>query len=124
MQTDCVFLRKGGESDRKVTEKPYMRINHYGPGRQMEDPYPDPAVWCNVEDISPMQTGDLVWNGCTADSKQGRASIGRFAILWTKDGEHQYLIVICLKSGGASIKLADADLQAILTSLEPSNAAV
>lgn len=117
VKTDCVFLRKGGESDWKVTEKPYIRIEYYGPDRQMEEPIPDADLCRNVEELPPMQLGDLVWNGYTADDYQGRARIGRFAILWTENGDHKYQVFVWFESGGEFISLEDRDLQAILASV-------
>lgn len=117
VKTDCVFLRKGGESDWNAAEKPYIRIEQYSPDDPMEAGTV-PELWRDVEEIQPMTFGDLVWYGYTGDDYHGRANIGRFAVLWTEPEGYQ--LIICFESGGDSISLEDRDLQAILAGILPS----
>ena len=113
VKTDGVFLRKGGESDWKVTEKPYIRIDCYGAGEWENQP-PDESLYRNVEQLPPMELGGLLWEGYTADNYQGKAKIGSQAVLWTEDGIYTYQVLVWFKSGGDSISLDDGDVQAIL----------
>lgn len=119
VMTDCVFLRKGGESDWKVTEKPYIRIDCYGAG-EIDTQIPEEDLKHDPEMIDPMELGDLVWRGYTADSYQGRACIGRFATLWAEDGVYTYQVFVWFESGGERISLEDRDLQAILAGVSAS----
>lgn len=116
MKTDCVFLRKGGESDWKVTEKPYIRIDCYGAG-EIDLQIPEEDLQHDPEEVAPMELGTLIWSGYTADSYQGKANIGRFAVLWAEDEEQIYQAFVWFESGGESISLEDRDLQAILASV-------
>lgn len=120
VKTDCVFLRKGGGSDRHVFEKPYIRIDYYSPDKQMERQAADGVLQRNAEDITPLHLGEFVWSGYTADDYQGNACIGRFAVLWTEKNGHKFQVFVWFRSGGESIALEDRDLQAILSGLEPS----
>ena len=113
VKTDCVFLRKGGQSDWKVTEKPYIRIQCY-------EQLPQEDLPADARELAPMELGDLVWNGYTADSYQGRAKIGKYALLWAADGVYTYQVFVWFKSGGERICLEDRDLQAILASVTHS----
>lgn len=119
VMTDCVFLRKGGESDWKVTEKPYIRIDCYGAGEWENQP-PDESLYRNVEQLPPMELGGLLWEGYTADNYQGKAKIGSQAVLWTEDGIYTYQALVWFKSGGDSISLDDGDVQAILAGVSAS----
>lgn len=120
IKSDCLFLRKGGKSDWHVSEKPYIRIDYFGPGSQMEKPLPDEAVERNVQQLQPFVLGELLWSGYTAESYHGRACIGRFVILWAENGDHKFCVCIWLESGGEKVALEDPDVQMILAGLAPS----
>ena len=121
VKTDCFFLNKGGERDWHVSQKPYIRLEHFGPGEEIDEPIPDPALERDVEECPALRFGDLTWNGYAANSYHGRARIGRFAILWTEKDNHKYQAFVWFQSGGEGIRLEDADLQAILASLAPAD---
>ena len=89
----------------------------------MDEPVPDPALERDMEEYLPMQFGDLIWNGYAADNYHGKARIGRFATLWAERDGHKYLALVCFKSGGESVRLEDADVQAILASVAPTDGA-
>ena len=116
VKTDCVFLRKGGESDRNAFEKPYIRIEYC----KTEPKIPNQELFSNIEPLEPFKLGDLTWNGYTADEYHGKAHIGRFADMWAECGECFFHTFIWFESGGDSIKLSDPDVQMILASLSPA----
>lgn len=116
VMTDCVFLRKGGESDWKVTEKPYIRIECYSEEREQRQ-IPQEYLQHNAREVVPMELGRLTWQGYTADDYQGRVNLGRFAVLWAEDEQYIYQVYIWFESGGEKISLEDRDLQAILASV-------
>jgi len=121
VKSDCFFLNKGGESQWHVFEKPYIRLEHFYPDEQMDVSEPDPELWQNVEEYPSMQFGELIWNGYAADNYHGRAHMGRFAVLWTENDGQKYQALICFRSGGHTISLEDADVQAILASVGLTN---
>ena len=116
VKTDCVFLRKGGESDRNAFEKPYIRIEYCKTEFQISNQ----ELFRNIEELEPFKLGDLTWNGYTADEYHGKAHIGRFADMWAECGECFFHTFIWFESGGDSIKLSDPDVQMILASLSPA----
>lgn len=122
VKTDCFFLNKGGERDGHVFEKPYIRLTYFGPDEQMTPPVPDPALDRNVQEYPSLHFGELAWNGYAADSYHGKAHIGRFAALWAEQDGHQYQALVWFQSGGESIRLEDADVQAILAGIAPADA--
>ena len=119
VMTNCVFLRKGGESDWKVTEKPYIRIDCRDAG-EIHTKIPPEDLQHGAEEIAPMELGTLTWSGYTADDYQGRVNLGRFAVLWAEDTEHSYQVYVWFKSGGEKISLEDPDVQAILAGVSAS----
>ena len=120
VKTDCVFLRKGGQSDWHVFEKPYIRIECYRLDEQIDTQIPEEDLRHNAGPLPPMELGELIWTGYTADSYQGRARIGRFSVLWAEDEVYRYQVLVWFESGGESISLEDRDLQAILASVTHS----
>ena len=116
VKSDCVFLRKGGESDWNAFEKPYIRIEYC----KTEPQIPNQELFSNIEPLEPFKLGDLTWNGYTADEYHGKAHIGRFADMWAECGECFFHTFIWFESGGDSIKLPDPDVQMILASLSPA----
>ena len=116
VKTDCIFLRKGGESDRNAFEKPYIRIEY----SKTEPQISNQELFRNIEKLEPFKLGDLTWNGYTADEYHGKAQIGRFADICAECGEHSFKAFVWFESGGDSIKLSDADVQMILAGLSPN----
>ena len=116
VKTDCVFLRKGGESDRNAFEKPYIRIEYC----KAEPQIPNQELFRSIEKLESFQLGELTWNGYTADEYHGKAHIGRFADIWAECGNHSFKALVWFESGGGSIKLSDPDVQMILGSLSPA----
>jgi len=116
VKTDCIFLRKGGESDWNAFEKPYIRIEY----NKTEPQISNQELFRNIEKLEPFKLGDLTWNGYTADEYHGKAHIGRFADICAECGEHSFKAFVWFESGGDSIKLSDADVQMILAGLSPN----
>jgi len=115
VDTSCVNIIKGGESDMDVFYKPYIRLDYYGPDTDMLKPS---SEWYeNVEDIDTMQLGEYSWSGFT-----GTDGYGKMAVLWAEKEDFQYQATICLEIEGKSIGVEDADIQAILASVAPSDA--
>ena len=121
VNTDCIFLRKGGNSDWNAFEKPYIRIVGCLKEENNAQNVSDIKLHRNVEELTPFQLGELIWNGYTADEYHGKARIGKFADLWAEYGKYRYHAFVWFKSGGSSIKLSDLDVQMILSSLSSSD---
>jgi len=114
MNPDVLNVSKGGQAEMDLFSKPYVRINYYGPSIQMGSP--DASWYEDVKDIEPFTAGDHEWQGFTCDSL-GTA----LAILWCEEGNIQYQASIFLGSGDDTISHEDADVQAILASVAPSD---
>jgi len=114
VDTSCFNIIKDGTSDLDLFSKPYVRLDYYGPDTWMMKPSSD---WYeNVEDVEPMQLGEHSWSGFT-----GEDGYGKVAVLWSENGDYQYQATIWLEIESKTITLEDADLQAILASVKPSD---
>ena len=111
---DVLNISKGGQTEADLFTKPYVRIAYFGPSIQMGKP--DASWYEDVKDVDPFTAGDHHWYGFTCDS------LGtKLAILWCEEGRLQYQASIFLGSGDDTISHEDADVQAILASVEPSD---
>ena len=127
VKTSCFHIIKGGVSDRDIHAKPYIRLECLEPGVQIADP--DPALEKNVEDVGPLNLGGYSWNGYVFEDcfgGYGKPVIGKMAVLWTEAGSTRYEAVIRLEFNGqkGKISLEDDDVQAILASVQSSNAGI
>lgn len=114
MNPDVLNVSKGGQTEADLFTKPYIRINYFGPSIQMGKP--DASWYEDVKDVEPFTAGDHRWYGFTCDS------LGTdLAILWCEEGNIQYQASIFLGSGDDTISHEDADVQAILASVMPSD---
>lgn len=109
---NVIQICKGAKSELDMFSKPYMQINYYGADTTMMTPgkewYDDTA------DLEPMNLGNYTWNGFTGVSMEYP-----IAILWTEDGDAQFQISIWLEMEDGKISLDDADVQAIIASIQP-----
>lgn len=109
---DKLNIVKGGETDFDLLTKPYIQIVHYGPETEMMNPSKD--FYDGAEDIEPITTGSLTWEGFSAVGMMDSSMI----ILWAGEADgHQYQLTLFDKTDEGEIKLTDADVQAILGSL-------
>ena len=127
VKTSCFYIIKGGVSDRDIHANPYIRLECLEPDAQIADP--DPALDKNVEDVGPLNLGDHSWNGYVFEDcfgGYGKPVIGKMAVLWTEAGSTRYEAVIRLEFNGQKekISLEDDDVQAILASVQSSNAGI
>ena len=127
VKTSCFHIIKGGVSDRDIHAKPYIRLECLEPDAQIADP--DPALDKNVEDVGPLNLGGYSWNGYVFEDcfgGYGKPVIGKMAVLWTEAGSTRYEAVIRLEFNGQKekISLEDDDVQAILASVQSSNAGI
>lgn len=113
MDPDVVSICKGGETDLDTLTKPSIRIDYYGPDREMMGGLKD--WYSNTEDLAPMQLGNYTWTGFTT------TDYGKMAVLCAEDGDHQYQATVYLEVEGKTISLEDQDVQAILASVRPSD---
>ena len=109
MNPDVLNVSKGAETDMDLFTKPYVRINYFGPSVQMGKP--DASWYEDVKDVAPFTAGEHQWYGFTCDSLGSD-----LAILWC-----QYQASIFLGTGSEAISHEDADVQAILASVAPSD---
>jgi|GEM_PF-1520731 len=70
------------------------------------------GAFTNVSDIKPLALANYTWEGFT-----GEYSGAPYAILWDAEKKDDFQVTICLEMG-TKISLADADVLAILASIE------
>lgn len=113
---DVLNVSKGGQSDMDLFTKPYVRIAYSGPSVQMLEP--DADWYEDVEELDPIITGEHEWSGFSCKSMGVPLTI-----LWCEEGSIQYQATLSLGSDGDTISHQDADVQAILASVQPSDGA-
>ena len=114
---DRVNIIRGGTQPSDIKNMIHIMVDHYGPDKQMEEPGPG-----SLQDacrITPFQTGAYWWQGFTGMDMQGRVTLGTGAILWTRSGEHGYVVSFPLELNGQTLSLEDPALLVILESLSP-----
>ena len=111
---DKINIGKGIESDLDLFSKPYISIVYYGPDSIMWEPTKE--LYDDVVDLDDMTIGSYTWKGFSCDS------IGyKYYMLWTgEDDGDQFQVSVLYESTGGSVKLEDADVQAIIASIKPS----
>lgn len=110
---NAVQICKGGESDLDLFTKPYLHIIYSAPDEDFWEPTKD--FYENTADVQSMELGGYTWQGFTATSLDEP-----IAVLWTqKDGYH-IQVNVTLGSEDDTITLQDADVQAILASIKPT----
>ena len=102
---------KDGETEWDILTKPYVQIFYYGADTDMLTP--DSSWYDDAEDLDSFTTGDYTWEGFT-----GKSFDVPITILWTEVGDIQYQINMCTETDDETISLEDADVQAILASIE------
>ena len=110
---NVIQIAKGAESEWDVLFTPYIMINYYAPDNPMMEPMKE--LYEDVSDLEPVTIGDYTWNGFT-----GTSIDTPIAVLWTgEQGSGQILVTLCLENGD-KISLKDADVQAIIASIQIS----
>lgn len=104
----AVQICKGGESEWDIFTKPYLQINYY-PDNSL---YVSKDFYDDAADLEPMQLGGRTWNGFTATSMDYP-----MAILWT-EGDVQIQVTVNLGTTDGTITINDADVQAIIASIQ------
>ena len=108
---DQLNIVKGGETEFDMLSKPYIQIVHYEPESMLT---PSKDFYDTAEDVDPVTTGALTWEGFRAEGLLGDTII----IMWTTNADgHQFQINIYDKTSEGTITLNDADVQAILESI-------
>lgn len=111
---DQLNICKGAKNQWDLLSNPSVHIVHYGPGTDMMRP--SGSLYQDVKELEPITAGDRIWEGMT-----GSSSGMPLAILWAGErGESQFQVTVWLKNEGGEIHVGDADVQAILASIQPS----
>lgn len=116
MDPTRIQICKDAESEMDMFTKPYVDITYYDEDSIMMEPSSD---WYeDVEDLEPMTLGGKTWNGFKATGLVGDY---KFALLWTGEADgDQYQVTVWLDASEGSVNIDDADVQAILDSIQPS----
>lgn len=105
---------KGGQSDLDMLSKPYIQIVGYEPDSMG---VPSKDFYDAAEDVDPITTGGLTWEGFRATGMLDSS----FIILWTTNADgYQFQVTVYDKTDNGNISLTDADVQAILGSITNS----
>ena len=111
--TDPADITEGAKSEWDLLSTPYVMISYFGPDNPMMEPMKE--LYEESADIEPVTIGDYTWSGFT-----GKSIDTPIAILWTgEEGSDQIQVMICLENGD-KISLEDADVQAIIASINIS----
>jgi len=104
-------INKGAKGAFDQLTTPGLQIKWYASGDGPNNEY-SKAFYDDVEDLAPMTIGSRTWKGFTA------VSIGYpLALLWTEEGDI-FQVTVWLENGGKKISLDDADVRAILESIQ------
>ena len=110
---NVIQIAKGAKTEWDLFSTPYIMISYFGPDNPMMEPTKE--FYEEAADIEPMTIGSYTWNGFT-----GKSIDTPIAILWTgEEGSDQIQLTICLENGD-KISLEDADVQAIIASINIS----
>ena len=110
---DVLGIHKGITEITGMPSTPYIQINFFAEGKGFGNNL-DRSMYENVVELSPMEFGNYTWEGFSAES------FGReFTILWTEAGEHNLQATLWLKMGDQEASIDDADVRAIISSIEP-----
>ena len=110
---NVIQIAKGAKSEWDLLSTPYVMISYFGPDNPMMGPMKE--LYEESADIEPVTIGDYTWSGFT-----GKSIDTPIAILWTgEEGSDQIQVMICLENGD-KISLEDADVQAIIASINIS----
>ncbi len=113
-KTNELKFYKGAKSDQDQFSCPYVQIDYYGENHTSMDVK---DLYDNVKDVEDVVAGSYTFTGYTGEMVEGYTN----AILWLKDNPDIMQVTLNLtstKNGVKSIELTDADLIAILSSIE------
>lgn len=111
---DQVSVVKGGSTEFDLLTKPYIQVVHYEPGSMMT---PSKELYDGAEDLAPITSGALTWEGFSAKGLLGDDMI----IMWTTNADgHQFQLNIFNKTDAGEFAMTDADVLAILGSIKNS----
>jgi len=111
---NSLHLHKGARDDSDLIRTPGIEVTRFPGDVTMVVPGKD--LYQNSADLPPQSLGGRTWQGFSA------VSFGApMVLLWTRDGGGQLQAVLWTNMGGTAIALADADVQAILASIEVSD---
>ncbi|MBR4158206.1 MAG: hypothetical protein IKR07_04765 [Oscillospiraceae bacterium] len=114
MNPNIIQICKGATSDFDLFTKPLITINYAGKSTTMMAP--SKTFYDNVEDMDDVTTGDHTWSAYSCES-MGQ----KLYMLFEDQGVIQFQAAVGYETDGGSISLSDADVQAILSSIAPTN---
>ena len=114
MNPNRLTISKGGEDDWDLFTKPNVQISYGGASTTLMAT--DESWYEDVEALDTVVSGDHTWTGFKG------TSLGyKYIFLYEDTGKIQYQISIMYETDNGSISLEDADVKAILASIEPTN---
>ena len=115
MNPNILQIGKGATSDMDLYSKPAITINYAGRSTSMMAP--SRGFYENVLDMDDVTTGNHTWSAFSCES-MGQ----KLYMLFEDQGKIQFQAAVTYETSGGSVSLDDADVQAILASIESTNA--
>lgn len=116
MLPDVINVCKGGTTADDLYSHPYVRIDFGGTSKTLM--MASKSYYEDAEDIEPLTTGSHSWNGFKC-SNYGTP----MTVLFCEETPIQYQACVFTDTAGGKLSLEDADVQAILASVCPSDEA-
>jgi hypothetical protein len=113
---DLIYLVKSTDAEPDAFSNPGIQVTHYGADTVMV-PVTE-STYDNTADLDPITLDNYTWTGFTGES-MGAPLVMLFANP-DKGDEDQFQVAVWLEMGdGPAITLADDDVRAILSSIQP-----
>ncbi len=111
LNPNMVQICKGGKTETDIFTYPSMTISYGGKDNKLVAPSKE--FYDNVEDLDDIVTGNHTWTAFKCES------VGtKMYVLYEDTGDIQYQASLCYEMSGGNANIDDADVQAILTSIE------
>ncbi|MCR4892379.1 MAG: hypothetical protein K5989_09395 [Lachnospiraceae bacterium] len=111
LNPNMVQICKGGKTETDIFTYPSMTISYGGKDNKLVAPSKE--FYDNVEDLDDIVTGTHTWTAFKCES------VGtKMYVLYEDTGDIQYQASLCYEMSGGNANIDDADVQAILTSIE------
>ena len=115
MDDTVLYVAKGATDEWDLFSKPSVYIKYAGPRTTLWAP--DKDFYDNAEDIEPFSTGSHNWNGFKGESIGSKLYI----LYEEQENNVQYQVTVYYDMSGGKIDINDADVQAILASIETTD---
>lgn len=111
---DRLNICKGGKEEVDLLDYPSIKLTYFAPDTDMLTL--SPSLYDNVQELEPITIGERTWTGFSGTSLRKK-----LILLWTgESGADQFQVALWIEAEMGTISLEDADVQAIIASIRPS----